>query len=331
VPLDAPQKYLDRFPCSTGSGQAGKMPERRRQALAMLSAVDDGVGKIFQTLEKCGLAENTLIFIIGDNGAPLKIHKVDAPGGGPGWDGSLNDPMNGEKGMLTEGGIRVPYIVHWKGTIPGGQIYSHPVITLDVAATANALAGLPDAPELDGVNLIPYLSGEKEGAPHDALCWRWEGQAAIRKGKWKYVTAGDRQYLFDMENDFEETNNLLATNPELAQQMRAELDKWSQTLQPPGLDAHSPSAAAYHYFDWYLDGKRGETAPALNNRTNKPAPKKTGPSDAQLFRQRDRNQDGEVTWQEYLGGRTEKVEAIRAVFDRHDTNGDGIWGKSEIK
>ena len=69
VPLDAPQKYLDRFP--------GKMPERRRQALAMLSAVDDGVGQIMATLRKHELEEDTLIFVIGDNGAPLKIHKLD--------------------------------------------------------------------------------------------------------------------------------------------------------------------------------------------------------------------------------------------------------------
>ena len=76
VPLDAPQKYLDRFP--------GKMPERRRKALAMLSAVDNGVGRIMETLRKHKIEENTLIFVISDNGAPLKIHKLDAPGGGPG-------------------------------------------------------------------------------------------------------------------------------------------------------------------------------------------------------------------------------------------------------
>ncbi|MDB4614741.1 sulfatase-like hydrolase/transferase, partial [bacterium] len=84
VPLDAPPKYLERFP--------GKMPQRRRQALAMLSAVDDGVGLVMKTLKSHSLTKKTLVFYIGDNGAPLKIHKADIPGGGPGWDGSLNDP-----------------------------------------------------------------------------------------------------------------------------------------------------------------------------------------------------------------------------------------------
>ena len=82
MPLDAPKKYLDRFP--------EEMPERRRKALAMMSAVDDGVGQIMETLRKHDLEENTLIFFISDNGAPLKMHKEDAPGIGAGWDGSLN-------------------------------------------------------------------------------------------------------------------------------------------------------------------------------------------------------------------------------------------------
>ncbi|MCA8986598.1 MAG: sulfatase-like hydrolase/transferase [Planctomycetaceae bacterium] len=251
VPLDAPQKYLNRFP--------GEMPERRRQALGMLSAVDDGVGRILATLRRNGLEENTLIFIISDNGAPLKIHKLDAPGGGPGWDGSLNDPMNGEKGMLTEGGIRVPFVVHWKGTIPGGQVYSQPVITLDVAATSCAVAGLPEDPSLDGVNLLPYLKKVKKGAPHDVLYWRWLGQSAIRKGKWKYLRSDDREYLFDLEKDFEETNNLLSSSPKIAADLHAELRVWAETQTPPGIWAmksEGMSRAARQYFDWYLDKKR---------------------------------------------------------------------------
>lgn len=257
VPLDAPKKYLNRFP--------GKMPERRRQALAMLSAVDDGVGRIVATLKKHDLEENTLIFLIGDNGAPLKIHKIDAPGGGPGWDGSLNDPMNGEKGMLTEGGIRVPFVVSWKGTIPAGQVCSHPVIALDAGATACAIAGLPDDPQLDGVNLLPYLKGETKDAPHDALYWRWLSQSAIRKGKWKFVQGDTRKYLFDMDSDVEETNNLITRHPDIAANLEADLIAWANMQSPPGIasmKSEAMSRQANKYFDWYLDGKRDTPPPA---------------------------------------------------------------------
>lgn len=259
VPLDAPKKYLDRFP--------GKMPERRRQALAMISAMDDGVGSIVKDLKERGLSENTLIFFIGDNGAPLKIHKLDAPGGGPGWDGSLNEPMNGEKGMLSEGGIRVPFVVSWPGTIPEGQIYDEPIWSLDVAATAVSLAGLPADDNLDGVNLIPFLSGEKKEAPHEVLTWRWISQAAIREGKWKLLRGGDREYLFDIVVDPEEKHDLRAENPEVAKRLRARLSSWADDLDPPGLATSPMSETWGDYYDFYLDGKPAK-APRAKSQTS---------------------------------------------------------------
>ena len=249
VPLDAPKKYLDRFP--------GPMPERRRQALAMLSAVDDGVGLVTETLEKHELTRKTLIFYIGDNGAPLKIHKLDAPGGGPGWDGSLNDPLNGEKGMLTEGGMHVPFVISWPGTIPAGQVFEHPISALDVAATAAGIANLKtEAGDLDGVNLVPFFTGAKAGAPHNVLTWRWIGQSAIREGDWKLLRGGDREYLFDLKSDLEEKHNVAAANPEIAKRLRQKLETWANQLQPPGLEAGGMSPAALDYFDFYLDGKQ---------------------------------------------------------------------------
>ncbi len=247
VPLDAPKKYLDRFP--------GEMPERRRQALAMLSAVDDGVGGIVASIRKFGVEERTLIFFIGDNGAPLKIHRVDAPGGGPGWDGSRNDPLNGEKGMLSEGGIRVPFVVSWKGQIPPGQIYDHPVISLDVAATAIAQAGLPRDPALDGVDLVPFLDGTRSSAPHATIYWRWISQAAIREGRWKFLRAGAREYLFDLEADRGEKTNRAKAHPEIARRMRTKLEAWSSELKPPGLATAALASTWEQYFDHYLDGK----------------------------------------------------------------------------
>ncbi|MGB7326004.1 MAG: sulfatase-like hydrolase/transferase [Rubripirellula sp.] len=248
VPLDAPQSYLDRFP--------GKMPERRRQALAMLSAVDDGVGLITETLAKHNLTEKTLIFYIGDNGAPLKIHKLDAPGGGPGWDGSLNDPLNGEKGMLSEGGMHVPFVISWPGTIPAEQVFDHPVSALDVAATAAKLANIESKPgDFDGVDLIPFLTGETTGPPHEFLAWRWTAQSAIRVGDWKLLRGGDREYLYDLKTDIAEQHNLADQHPEIASRLRSKLSSWSSELDPPGLAMGGMSKAANDYFDFYLDGK----------------------------------------------------------------------------
>lgn len=269
VPLDATKKYLDRFP--------GKMPERRRQALAMLSAVDDGVGLITDTLAKHDLTEKTLIFYIGDNGAPLKIHKLDAPGGGPGWDGSLNDPLNGEKGMLSEGGMHVPFVISWPGTIPSGQVFDHPVSALDVAATAAELARLETKPgDLDGVNLIPHLTGKIKTPPHDVLTWRWTAQSAIRQGNWKLLRGGEREYLFDLSTDIEEKHNLAKEHPEVATRLRERLSAWASELSPPGLTTHVMSKAATDYFDFYLDGK-----PAAPLRS-KFEPKSVSPSSAPM-------------------------------------------------
>lgn len=263
VPLDAPPKYLSRFP--------GKMPERRRQALAMLSAVDDGVGLITSALAKHGLSEKTLIFYIGDNGAPLKIHKLDAPGGGPGWDGSLNDPLNGEKGMLSEGGMHVPFVVSWPGTIPAGQVYDHPISALDVAATAAEIARLETQPaDLDGVNLIPHLTGKKTTPPHEVLTWRWVAQSAIREGNWKLLRGGEREYLYDLEADLEEKHNLAAKHPEIATRLRTRLSTWANELDPPGLASGEMSKAATGYFDFYLDGKPASQSRVKPTETPRP-------------------------------------------------------------
>ena len=243
VPMEVVQKHFDRFP--------GEMAERRRWALAALAAIDDGVGAIMQSLHEKGIEEDTLIFYFADNGAPLKIDMSDDPFDKPGWDGSLNGPMVGEKGMTSEAGIRVPFMVYWKNHIPA-QVYSKPVITLDAGATALALAGIQTkSGELDGVNLMPFLSKPNEAAPHDALYWRFWGQSAIREGQWKLLSLENgHQMLFDMESAEHENANLIAQHPELAERLQKKLNTWLQHQKRPGMpDAYGREHPWYqHYF-----------------------------------------------------------------------------------
>ncbi len=219
VPLQSPEPWFSKTPTH--------LPLVRRQALAMIAAMDEGIGQIRARLRELALDQNTLIFFIGDNGAPLRPTA---------WNGSLNLPLAGEKGMLTDGGVRVPFLAAWPGTLPAGKIYEPIVSALDVAATAVAAAGLPAASALDGVNLVPFLTGEKSGAPHDHLFWRWRSQAAVHDGRWKLVLLGPTQrYLFDTAAPDGETRNLATQHPDIAARLLARLQSWDATLQTPGL------------------------------------------------------------------------------------------------
>ena len=248
VPLDATEKYLSRFPDAEET--------RRKYALAMMSAIDDGVGKLRDTLAENQLTENTLIYFISDNGAPLELNRPDRPvsESGAAWDGSLNDPMIGEKGMLSEGGVRVPYIVSWPGTIPAGVVSDTPVSTIDVATTSLAAAGADPSAELDGIDLLPELTG-KEQAEERSLYWRFWNQSAIRKGDWKYLqVGGDTKFLFNMNTDLPESENVLADHPEIAAELQQELIDWSETLYRPGISNLSLAGPEKRWYNHFFPG-----------------------------------------------------------------------------
>lgn len=221
VPLEAPPEYLDRFPDIED--------DTRRTALAMIAAVDDGVGRLRSRLEAHGIARRTLIFFLSDNGATL---------GRGARNGSLNDPLVGEKGMLTDGGIRVPYLVCWPDALPGGQIYEKSVSALDITATALAAAGVDWAADgqLDGVDLVPYLSGENSAPPHAELYWQQRGQAALLSGEWKYLALGDdHEFLFNMSRADGEKVNLIAEHGQLAVRLRGRLETWCKQFPDSNL------------------------------------------------------------------------------------------------
>lgn len=218
APLQASEKYLARF--------AGIQNAKRRTYAAMVSAVDDGAGKVLGKLRELGLENDTLVVFLSDNG-------------GPADNGSDNSPLRGGKGGPNEGGIRVPFAAQWPGKIPKGLVYQNPVISLDIFATIAALAKakVDPARPLDGVNLLPYLTGENPGAPHDAIYLRMydKGAYVVRQGDFKLVIGqkGGSGELYNLKQDVGEKKDLAESNTEklgALEKMRAE---WDSQLVPP--------------------------------------------------------------------------------------------------
>jgi arylsulfatase A-like enzyme len=217
-PLHATAKYRDRFP--------NIQDERRRTYAAMMSAMDDAIGRVLATLKENKLEESTLIFFVSDNGGP----PVNA---------SNNGKLRGNKASTWEGGVRVPFLFQWKGHLPAGKIYEEPVIQMDFFATALAAAGVDLDEKVDGVNLLPLLAGKKRGAPHEALYWRFGEQMAIRKGDWKLVKAGGRgsgapekPLLINLAKDIGEQHDLAEKEPKKYRELQAAWDKWNAELVP---------------------------------------------------------------------------------------------------
>jgi len=217
TPLEVIDKYLNRFKSISD-------PKRQKMA-AMLSAMDDAVGVVLNALRSANVYDNTLVFFISDNGGPT------------GANASRNDPLSGFKGQVLEGGIRVPFLVQWKGRIPAGRTFDHPVIGLDIHPTclAAAGAGAPARGEkaLDGVNLLPYLEGKKSGAPHEWLFWRFGSQSAARRGRWKLVRMDGSSRLFDLEADIGEKTDLYQQKPDIAREMENAFAAWNAELIDP--------------------------------------------------------------------------------------------------
>lgn len=206
--------------------------ERRRQYAAMMSSMDDAIGAVLAKLREAGLEENTLVFFLSDNGGPVMR--------GVTINGADNAPLRGSKRTTLEGGVRVPLLIKWPGHLTPGTTYDEAVIQLDIVPTVLAAAGITIDPawKLDGVDLVPYLKGERQGAPHEALYWRFGDQMAIRQGDWKLVrydpvvddqtgaVLGPR--LYNLANDVGETTDLSAKEPERAAALQRAWDAWNE-------------------------------------------------------------------------------------------------------
>lgn len=204
-----------------------------RAYLAQISMLDEAIGETLAALRDSGQEQRTLVFFFSDNG-------------GPNIAGANNAPLRGFKGSTYEGGVRVPFVVSWPGKIPAGRDYTEPVSSVDVLATALGLAGatMPTDKKYDSVNLLPFLTGEKSGAPHERLYWRSGKQAGLREADWKLVRHEGIDELYNLKTDLGETKDLATTEQETARRLAAALDAWDKELIAPafpGAPGHKPA------------------------------------------------------------------------------------------
>lgn len=224
LPFNAPHTPHQPTPEAEAKFSHIAEPARRR-CLAQISLMDDAIGRVMSTLDETGQTKRTLVFFFGDNGGPSQ----------PGL-GADNGPLRKGKGFLYEGGIRVPFVVSWPGTLPAGTTYDKPVISLDAFATSLAVAGVspPADRKYDGVNLIPHLTGAVKSPPHDRLFWRKHsnGGSALRAGNWKLVRADGKTELFDLATDLSESKDLATDHPETLAALVTALDAWEKEHPP---------------------------------------------------------------------------------------------------
>ena len=223
-PLQAPAEEITKF--------SHIKNEKRRTYAAMLTVVDRGVGQILDLLDELKLAEDTIIFFLSDNGGPYT-------------NGSNNSPLRGGKSDLTEGGFRVPFAVRWPGKIPSGLTYNQTVSSLDIFATVAAANNIPANPErpLDGVDLVPYLRGEKTGAPHEHIYLRMfdYGAFALREGDYKIMKGkkSEKISLYNLSKDVSERSDISVEESKVFTRMQESYEAWNaQLIEPvfPGLN-----------------------------------------------------------------------------------------------
>jgi arylsulfatase A-like enzyme len=204
----------------------------RRAVASMMAAMDEDIGKLRAHLRERGIADNTLVIFLSDNGGSPGGHNTQAEAGVVNY--SLNKPLRGFKGECWEGGVRIPYIVEWPGRVKAGVTSDHAVSSLDMVPTALAAAGVARVELTDGVNLLPFLDGTQSGAPHEKLFWRFHIYKAARKGSLKLIKQRDKaDELYDLAADISETKNLAAEKPELVVGLNKELAAWESQMIAP--------------------------------------------------------------------------------------------------
>jgi arylsulfatase A-like enzyme len=216
TPFQAPKEYYDRF--------ASEPDHNKRVYYAMISALDDAIGKILQKVRDEGLEENTMIFFASDNGGATYTLAAD------------NAPLKGGKFSLFEGGVNIPFAMQWKGHLPAGKVYNQSVSLMDIFPTAVGAAGFSEnGIPFDGKNLLPYLKDDKNDPPHESVFWRQGFNRAMRQGNWKLLVDDKNKLidLYDLSTDIGEKYNLKDQYADVLHRMLNELDVWDGQLNKP--------------------------------------------------------------------------------------------------
>ncbi|PKB43552.1 arylsulfatase A-like enzyme [Cellulophaga sp. RHA19] len=224
APDHATKKYLEKTKHIEYAG--------RSVYAAMVNAVDENVGKIDSTLVANGIKDNTILVFLSDNGG--RIEHAD------------NSPNRGHKGMLFEGGIKVPFFISWPSKIKEKSLYSKPISSLDLFPTFLNASGASASKEkqLDGVDLMPYILNKNKGNPHNILFWRSSGnfEYAVRKGKYKLYKSAykNKTLLFNIEEDNLERYDIAKQHPEICLDLEKSYANWDAKNKAPGwLDPHA--------------------------------------------------------------------------------------------
>ena len=184
----------------------------------MMKSLDDGIGRVMQSIRAAGIDRNTLVIFTSDNGGERFSYL---------W------PFSGQKGDLLEGGIRVPAIIRWPGVVPANRVTQQMAITMDWTTTMLAAAKVAGSagPSFDGIDLLPVINGTSRVTDR-TFFWRIYSRDAVREGKWKYVRDGEVRSLFDLSLDQREQADFSRKHPEVLQRLMREFDKWNEQMLP---------------------------------------------------------------------------------------------------
>lgn len=203
----------------------------------MVREMDAGIGRLLGTLYELGMAADTLVLFTSDNGGERY---------------SKNWPFVGRKRDLLEGGLRVPQLAWWPGTIRTGRVTDQVCLTMDLTATCLEAAGVVDRQDhLDGRSLLRLLRNESEAEPR-TLFWRMKdrGQEAVRQGDWKYLRVEGADYLFDLAHDPRERANFAAEHPGVLRDLKAAWHEWNREMLPLPPDDDTPRLIKLGELPW---------------------------------------------------------------------------------